>query len=247
MTAFPTQARPSRYVLGEDAAKYVITRSQFERPTLRIPPNGATFEWPLGLQGFRISGRVGNAQHLYLGDNAPVVQIVHRDARSFEMSGEFLGKTASQNARDLMEVVTSPNPQGYWILRLPAGIFPKEQLVVIDGYDFDHTPEDRTDSFSYTIAMIRTGVGNTISGQSDPDATNPPGGPTTNPPRGETGRTFTTRDGADTLRLIANIVYGDPSLWQQIYQKNKEFFDKFNIPLVKLQYVVLGPGMKLNV
>lgn len=202
----------------------------------------------MGLQGFRVSGRVGNAQHLYLGDNAPVVQVVHRDSRTFEMNGEFLGKTGSANIRALMEVVTAANPQGYWILRLPAGIFPKEQLVVIDSYDFDHPQDDLTESFNYSVTMIRTGVGNPIpDDNTGNNSTNTQGNTTTGSPRGEASRTFTTRDGANTLRLIANIVYGDPSLWQRIYEKNKTLFVNLNVPLAQLQFVILGPGMQLNV
>lgn len=247
MSAFPALARPGRYSPTEDPAKYVVNRTKFQRPTLRVAPNGLEFEWPLGLQGFRISGQIGVAQHLYLGDNAPVVQIVHRDSRTFEMSGEFLGATGAQNSRDLMEVVTAVAPQGYWILRLPAGIFPKEQMVVISGYDFDHPQEERMDSFTYTLSMIRTGVGAAIPGSTNIETDNVSGNTPTGPSRGTTNQTFTTRDGADTLRLIANIVYGNPNQWQLVYQKNKTYLDSLKYPLVQLQYVVFGPGLKFNV
>lgn len=251
MTAFPPTIRsgpPGQQQAGEnDNTKYLIGRSRFARPTLRAAPNGPMFEWPLGTEGIRVTGSVGIAQHMYLGDNAPVVQVVHRDARRFEMRGMFAGFTGSQNMRDLIEVITAPIPQGYWVLRLPATIFPREQLVVIEAYDFDHPDDDRTHSWSYSISMVRTGVGGQAPEDSSIDLGNVSGNTVVGQPRGQSARTFTTRSGADTLRLIANIAYGDPNQWRLVYEKNRIFFDRMDIPLTRLQYTILGPGMQLNV
>lgn len=254
MPSFPPTIRQAPgQASSRDPAKYLIARSKFVRPTLRAAPSGPEFEWPMGTEGVRISGTIGTAVHMYLGDNAPVVQVVHRDARQIEMRGQFMGFTGSQNMRDLIEVITAPIPQGYWILRLPAAVFPREQTVVIDTYDFDHPDDDRMQTWGYSISMTRTGVRglvpdeNGISGGSDISTGNTSGNTPTGPPKGQTSRTFTTRSGANTLRLIASAVYGDPNQWRQIYEKNKVFFDSFNQPLMTWQYAVLGPGMQLNV
>ncbi len=247
MSTFPPSARPGRRSPSGDAVKYVIDRARFVRPSLRVAPNGLKFEWPGGLEGIRVSGTVGIAQHLYLGDNAPVVQVVHRDSRRIELRGGFLGKTGSANMRGLIEVITSPIPQGYWILNLPAVVFPREQTVVVENYDYDHPEDDRNQSWNYSITMVRTGVGNTISDETSPVTTPPTGTPPSGDPKGVADKTFTTRSGAETLRTIANIVYGDPNKWRVIYEKNKQLFDSFKIPLLQLQYITLGPGFKVNV
>ena len=249
MTAYPQNIQTPFGQPGQsaDSAKYLIPRSKFVRPSIRVAPSGPEFEWPMGTEGFRISGQVGTAQHLYLGDNAPVVQVVHRDARTLQLSGMFMGKTAAQNLRDLIEVITAPIPQGYWILRLPAAIFPKEQTVVVETYEFDHPEEERNDSFSYAVSMARTGVGGLVPGESGISTGNTVGNTATGEPKGETNKTFTTRAGADTLRLVATTVYGDPSRWREIYNKNKTFFDKLKQPLAQLQYSQLDRGIKLNV
>ena len=250
MTAFPPTIRstPGQPV-SSDPAKYLIQRTRFVRPSLRVAPNGPEFEWPIGVEGIRVTGQVGVAQHLYLGDNAPVVQVVHRDARQIEMRGSFLGFTASQNLRDLLAVVTAAIPQGYWILRLPASIFPREQTVVIQSYDFDHPEDDRNQSWSYFISFVRTGVGGAIQDQtSSIVSANTVGNVNTinSPaPRGQANQVFITRSGANTLRLVASIVYGDPSKWRLVYDKNKQLFS--GISAVQVQYLTLQPGMKLNV
>ncbi len=245
--AFPPNARPGRWSAAGDTAKYVTDRSKFVRPSIRVAPNGLKFEWPVGLEGIRVAGSVGTAQHLYLGDNAAVVQVTHRDARRIELRGGFPGITGSGNMRDLIEVITSPAPQGYWILNLPSVVFPKEQMVVVTDYDFDHPEDDRTDSWNYSISLVRTGVGASILNENSSNGTRTSGSTSTAAPKGVTNNVFTTRSGADTLRLIANQVYGDPNQWRSIYDKNKTFLESLNFPLFQLQYVIFGPGFKFNV
>lgn len=256
MTSFPPTIRNTPgQPISRDPAKYLISRNNFVRPSLRVAPNGPLFEWPMGTEGIRVSGQAGLAQHMYLGDNAPVVQVVHRDSRRIEMRGQFMGFTGSQNMRDLIEVITASIPQGFWLLRLPAVIFPKEQAVVVESYDFDHSEEDRTETWDYAISMVRTGVGTVVQdstsfqsfelGNTQGNENNP--SVAVGAAKGEAGTTFTTRAGGDTLRLISAIVYGDPNQWKIIYEKNQTFFNSQKTPLAQLQYVVLQPGLKLNV
>ena len=254
MAAYPPVIRDS---LGEnrppgifndagDTAKYLIERRRFERASLRVPPKGPRYEWPIGVEGMGISGSPGLAIHNYLGDNAPSVQVVHRDARRFEMRGILPGNTGSENMRGLLDVITAVAPLGYWILSLPATIFTKEQQVVIENYTFDHPEGDFTGSWTYTISFIRTGVG---AKKSKPKTTGSPVNPvgsTAKPKKGKTNRIFTTKNGANTLRAVAKIVYGNPSRWREIYNKNRKLLSSLNLPLAQLQYKRLPYGMKLN-
>lgn len=254
MTAFPPTIGES---LGEnlppgifqtkgDSAKYIIERRRFERPTLRVPPSGPKYEWPLGVEGISISGSPGLAIHNYLGDNAPVVQIVHRDARRFEMRGMFPGDTGSENMRGLIAVIEAVPTLGYWILSMPASIFTKEQQVIIENYNFDHPEGDYTKSWAYSISFLRTGVG---AKKTKPKTTGSPVNPigsTKKPPKGKSNRVFTTKSGGNTLRAVAQLVYGNPGRWREIYNKNTKLLSSLGVPLAQLQYKRLPYGLKLN-
>lgn len=230
----------------EDPAKYVVGRARFERPSLFVPPKGPVFEFPVGAEGVRVSGSPGLAEHRYLGDNAPVVQITHRDARRIELRGMLPGLTGATNMQNLIDVITAIPTTGYWILTLPPGIFPRQQFVVVENYEFDHPEDEATDSWAYAISFIRTGVGKKIhKGKKTKTPVNPVG-TVSKPPRGVPTRTFTTKSGANTLRAVAKIVYGNPGRWQEIYNKNKNALARFNKPLLELQYFHLPYGIKLH-
>jgi len=236
--------KPGVFGRQVDPAQYIVERSRFQRPTLRIPPNGPKYEWPIGVEGLRIEGATGLAEHRYLGDNAPVVTVTHRDARRITLSGTFPGVTGATNMRDMLEVITSVAPKGYWILSLPSGIFPREQLVVIENYEVERDPEERSDGFSYSITMVRTGVGGkVVKKKSTASPTNPN---TKKPKKGKSNRSFTTKKGGNTLRAVSKIVYGNANKWQQIYSLNKAKLDKLGIPLHQLQYKHLAYGIKLS-
>lgn len=254
MTTFPPtigdslgETLPSGiFVTKGDTTKYLIQRRRFERPTLRIPPKGPKYEWPLGVEGISISGSPGLAIHNYLGDNAPVVQIVHRDSRRFALTGIFPGDTGSDNMRSLLGVIEAVAPLGYWILSMPATIFLKEQQVVIEDYNFDHPEDDFTGSWAYSISFIRTGVGARKAKKKTTRSPNNPIGSTRKPPKGKSNRIFTTKNGANTLRAVAAIVYGNANRWREIYNKNQKLLKSLNVPLAQLQYKRLPYGMKLN-
>lgn len=254
MASFPPVIResigedrpPGVFVSPGDTTKYLIERRRFERPTLRVPPKGPKYEWPVGVEGISINGNPGLAVHNYLGDNAPVVQIVHRDARRFEMRGTLPGDTGSENMRGLIAVIEAVAPLGYWILSVPATIFTKEQQVVIENYSFEHPEDDSTGSWNYSISFLRTGVG---ARKSKPRTTTSPVNPvgsTKKPKKGKSNRIFVTKNGANTLRAVAKLVYGNPNRWREIYNKNTKLLNSLNTPLAELQYKRLAYGLKLN-
>jgi hypothetical protein len=226
-----------------DTAKYVVDPSRFERPRLSIV-NGDEFEWPVGTEGVRIHGSASLAMHKYLGDNAVVVQVTHRDERHLEMSGEFPGITGAKNMRDLLEIIQADTPDDGKILTLP-GVFPKQQFVVIEDYDFSHDKDDRLDSWNYTVNFVKSGVGKKIvRGKVVASPVNPITSKKGN--RGTSGRVFTTRAGASTLRQVAQNVYSNSNRWRDIYDLNTAKLDALGIPTYLLPTKPLPLGMKLG-
>jgi len=215
-----------------------------------VPPKGPEFEWPNGIEGLRVQGQVGNARHKYIGDNADAVQVMHRDSRTFEMTGQFSGITGSQNVHELLDVITADSTVGYWLLYLPPGgssslVF-MEQQVNIEGYDFNHAQDDRMDSWDYTITFIRVGIGKKAK-----KITNIVGSPqnpagSKKPPKGKDSRTFTIHAGGRTLRAAAQLVYGNPERWNEIYKKNLKALNALKIPTHILPTKNLPLGMKLH-
>lgn len=232
------------FTAKEDPTKLLVGVQRFLRPSLSIPKSNVKFEWPLGLEGISVRGASGLSEHRYLGDNALVVQIVHRDARRLELTGEFGGKTGSDNMRELLAVITAQVPLGYWILKLPYDTVAKEYYVVVENYDFTHRAEDRNDSWEYSVNFIFTGVGAKLK---VPKKTAPPNNPiSSKKPKGKSNRVFTTKSGANTLRAIAKLVYGNANRWKEIYVKNQLKLSTLNVPLVQMQYKRLPYGWKLN-
>lgn len=251
MTAFPPvigqsvgEGTKAKGVFGRsvDPAKYVVERARFERPVIQIPPNGPKFEFPVGVEGITVAGQVGAATHRYLGDNATVMQVTHRDARTIELSGIFPGITGSSNMQDLLEVITAVAPRGYWNLTLPSSIFPRVQQVVVMDYSFDHPQEDRDDNWFYSISLARTGTGAKVKKSTK---TKSPSNPTSSV-KGKSPRIFTTTAGARTLRAVAQNVYKDATRWTEILNKNYKTLAALNTPLVQMQTKQLPLGMKLN-
>lgn len=253
MTAFPSVidnaigsgiTGPGVFGHEDDPAKYVIERRRFERPSISVP-GGPSFEWPLGVEGIVISGSATLAEHKYIGDNAVVLQVMHRDDRRIILSGMFAGVTGSENVRDLLEVVEADTPAAGKVLTLPAIILPKNQLVMVENYNFEHMQDDRNDSWTYTITLRRTGVRGLVK---KPKVINTPVNPNSKKPKnkGKSGRVFTVRNGARTLRAVAKIVYKNDLRWREIYNKNQKALNKLDTPLHELPIKTLPLGMKLE-
>lgn len=225
----------------EDTVKYLIPLSQIERPRLAIV-GGDEFVWPTGVEGARIRGSATLAVHKYLGDDATVVQVTHRDERHIELTGMFMGIDGIGNVRDLIEIIVAEAPDDGKLLTLP-GIYPKQQMVVVEEYDFSHAEDDRTDSWVYTLSFARTGVGRRIS-----TVVTSPVNPTTSKAsaRGTTGRVFVTRTGARTARQISQLVYGTPDRWRDIYDLNTSVFGANSIELYQVPTKPLPIGLSLH-
>jgi hypothetical protein len=235
--------KPGVFTGGTETHKFLIPKRRIEKPVLAIV-GGDQFVWEAGLEGISISGAATIAEHKYLGDNAVVGFVTHRDTGRIEMTGQFSGKTGAQNVRDLRQIITAVTPKTGKILTLPDRVFIKQQFVIVESYNFVHAQDDRTDSFDYTINFLMVGVGKKTKVTKK---TRPPSNPTSKKakPRGKTARVFITRDGVRTLRAVAKTVYGNADRWNEIYSKNLKVLKSLNVPLHTLQVKVLPVGLKL--
>jgi len=229
------------YRIGDDSAKYTIPPNWFEHPSLSVP-GGATFVWPLGIEGFRLTGTAQLGIHRYIGENEVVVQVTHASESRIEMSGEFPGKTGVVNMRALRDVIEAKTPEDGKLLRLP-GVFPLTQYVVIENWDFNHAEDDRTETVLYTVTFVKTGVGKRVKRRKE---ITPPPNPKRRANRGNGSQVFRVRDGARTLRKIAQLVYGGSNQWTHLYTLNTQTLNRLNIPLHQLPTRLLPIGLRLN-
>jgi hypothetical protein len=220
---------------GQDPARRLIPYSNLyhKRPTLESASK--VFTWPIGIEGLRRSGTAALGIHRYLGENSVDVQVLHKDESRIEMSGVFPGITGRQYMNSLIDVIMADTPERGKILHLP-GVFPREQYVVVENYDFSHDEDDRTHSWTYTITFVRIEVGKRVK---DPHGKPPPPQPgvkTNN--RGKAGRIFTIKDGVRTLKAVAKLKYGDADDWRKLLNANRQtlraYMGRHNISMHQL-------------
>lgn len=205
---------------GDDPSAYIVNYADFPHPSLGVP-GGPEFEWPLGTEGFRLSGSAALAIHRYIGDNDAVVQVSHRSETRIEMTGQFPGRTGVAHMRALRDVLEYPSPAEGKVLSLP-GINLKQWFVFAENWDFAHDEQDFTDSIDYTVSFVKVSVGKGLPGVRIDDPDPNPGVIRTAPnPKGKPGRYFTVQAGARSLRAISAKVYGDSRYWETLYNINK--------------------------
>lgn len=203
---------------GQDPARRLIPDSQLfhKRPSIQSGNN--VFVFPGGVEGFRQNGQALLARHYYIGDDDVDIQVIHLDEAHFELSGVFAGISSVDNMRELKSVIVSPTPDRGKILYLP-GLFERIQYVNVENYDFQHDPDDRTHSISYTITFVRTGLGKLIK---DPHGKPPiPNPGVKNKNKGKSHRQVKTQHGRQTLRQIAQFAYHNSNLWTRVLNLNE--------------------------
>lgn len=213
---------------GIDPAKYLISPGSVSAPgkhsagMLRharpyIVNGRSIFVFPVGTEGFRRQGTATLGLHKYIGDNTVDGVTTHYEEGRITLTGTFPGLTAQDCMVACINVLRTPTPDKGLILYAP-GVFEREQYVLAESWDFDHDPEDRTHSIAYEITLVRIGEGRSVS---DPHGAAPPPQPVAgSTTKGKAARIFVARDGAQTLRAIASIVYGDAAKWNQIVVLN---------------------------
>lgn len=219
---------------------------KFARPW--ISAGGLKFTWPVGAEGFRVSGTALLALHRYIGSNTAAAHVIHFNEGHIELSGTLPGLTSPSKMGTLQDVCMSRNKKQ---LSLP-GILPKVQYVVIETYEFAHDEGDRTNSITYTISMVRTGnTGGSSSGGSSSSSASKsvPNNPKKSP-SSKSSRVFTVTQGVDTFRLVADRVYGSADLWAKLVQLNQtKLIDNNpalkNVPPYALPYYRWPVGTKI--
>jgi hypothetical protein len=213
---------------GADDAGYIVGLERFERVRL-LHPQGKDYEWPLGMEGFDLSGSQQQGIHHYIGDNAPVVQVTHMDDARVTLSGVFPGSTGADNMQDLRSALRQIPPDDGFQLILPSSLTRdgdawRPLLVFIENYRFTHEEGDRSGTIAYEVNFIQVGTANRRLKK--PHTTAPPANPRDKKAkpkgRGATStRYFTVKAGYRTLRQIAKKVYGDADKWKKLYDLNK--------------------------
>lgn len=228
---------------SEDTAQYVVPLSKFQRPRLYVV-GGGEFEFPLGTEGLRLAGAATLAEHKYVSDNAPAIQVTHRDASTIEMTGVFPGLTGASNVRALKQLLVQVDPPDGKRLELP-GILTQAQKVVADSWDFSRAEDSQWD-FAYTVNFRIIGVGAAAKGTSpiSPAAPTGPKGST----KGQSIHTATVVQGLQTLRMMSFQVYGDPDRWKELYTENKPALSKLypSAQVASMPTKLLPLGMKLK-
>jgi len=241
---------PARYVVDPGDGLTKPGNLKHIRP--RLVSGAKSFRWPLGIEGFRVTGQAQLSLHHYLGGNTVDAQTLHREEGRIELTGTFPGLTSQVNMIMLRDVLRSQPPQKGMIL-FAQGVFEVEQFVIPESWDFTHEAGDGTHSIDYSVTLVRVGTGKPLPDPAGKPAPQNPGTKTN--PHGK-GKFFTVRVGVRTFRAIAKVVYGNADQWPRLMQLNQHiqgppYSDHggtpiSQIPLHKLPIVVWPLGIKIR-
>lgn len=232
---------------GADTARYLVDPGKITAPGRGSPGNlrhrrphlvsGAKiFVFPVGLEGFEVSGTALLGIHHYFSDNVVDVRTLHREEGRITLTGTFPGHTAFQNYVDCRDLLMSVPPDKGMIL-YAEGAFGREAFVVPENWRFGHDPGQQSDeSIDYSITLVRTGSGKPLP---DPTGTPPPPNPTGKQTPKAPPRTFAVRAGARTFKQIAAVVYGNPDRWTQLVDLNRNELNQLN----EFQQTAIPPFM----
>lgn len=231
------QAQVWKRGTGQDPAAYLVDPGSVAKPGKHKSGNLAharpyivngvkMFVFPVGTEGFRRSGQATLGLHRYLGSDAVDGRTMHYEEGRIELRGTFPGITSQQCKVDAIHVLTSVAPRSGMILYVP-GVFDREQFVLPETWDFNHTEDDRTHSIDFTISFVKISTGKMLN---DPRGTPPPPQPIRKTvPRGKASRTFRAKDGARSFQTIATLVYNNSGLWAKLAEMNQALIRKAGV------------------
>lgn len=212
--------------IEHDSARYLLTPDEdFSRPYLAVPGVNLAFIWPLGVEGFEIADQADLGKHKYLGTDKMDVDIVHGGETSISMSGIFPGWTAAANLRALRAVFYARSTAIGKILNLPY-IFQDLKYVICDNLRHSRPDDERLLDISYSVTFVVVGG----AGDRSPDQIDTPNQIPPAKIGGRTAQTFSSTNAVNSLRKIAQKVYGNSERWTDLYKLNGAWFDTRNIP-----------------
>jgi hypothetical protein len=214
--------------LGLDPAGYLIDPGSVTGPGQHSPgqlwnarpyivAGNTIFVFPVGVEGFNRAGTATIGSHKYLGDNSVDGVTTHYEEARITLRGTFPGITSHDTMVDCINILRAQTPDTGLVLYAP-GVFDREQYVLAETWEFDHTEDDRTHSIEYTITFLRIGEGRAVT---DPHGSTPNPNPEKRTiTKGKPTRLFVVKDGAQTFRAIAQKVYGNSDKWTQLVSIN---------------------------
>lgn len=225
----------------DDSAKYLLQPDlDFSRPYLAIPGTPRAFVWPLGIEGFELSGNTTLGIHRYLGEIELDVSIVHKDEMHIRLSGIFPGWTSVENMNALRKIYDADTPERGKILHLP-GILPELQYVTGENFTFSHADDERTQDIQYQISFVKHDSRPYRKGERPRKPY-----PVRKRPKGYGRRFFVVTARYNTLRKIAYKLWHNGNRWTELYILNGKWFDKRDIPTHSIPDYRLPRGMKVR-
>lgn len=221
---------PPKVIL--DTARFLLVPDRdFARPYIAVPGGGPTFVWPLGIEGFEVQDAAELGIHKYIGDVELDVEVTHRNQTNIVMTGIFPGHTSVKNMQALRTVFQAEQPPGGKILHLP-GVLSQAQFVACQTLTSAHGEDERTQDISYSLTVVRVGTGPSTQ-DSAPIVTASTGTPVA---RAAGSRSYHTTATINTLRKVAQVVYGDATRWTLLYSntQNASMINKKKIPTHKI-------------
>jgi hypothetical protein len=225
----------------DDSAAYILQPdADFDRPYLAIPGTPRAFVWPLGVEGFELSGNTALGIHKYLGELELDVSVVHKDETHIRLSGIFPGWTSVENMNALRAIYDADTPERGKILHLP-GILPELQYVTGENFTFTHADDDRTQDITYNISFVKSGSRPYRKGERPHKPA-----PVRKPPRGSGKRYYRVNSKHRSLRNIAYVLFHNSRRWTELFTLNHAFFDKNHIPSHQIPDYKLPLGFRVR-
>jgi hypothetical protein len=226
-----------------DSAVYMAKPGvEFYRPWISNP-NGRSFVWPGGVEGFtcRIDPNLGI--YRFLGGNAVAVDVTHRGQETITLGGVFPGYSSVDAFLTLRDLVYEELPDHGFILYVPH-LFTHTQRVFVQHASFDHPSAERTRDLTYSIDFIKVATGSIVKDPRIPTMIPNPGHHLS--PRGKPARVFVANAKINTLRKVARAKLKNAKRWDELYRKNEKFFKKNHVAMHKVPDYRLPQGTKIR-
>lgn len=216
-----------------DTAKFLIGPGTIRGPgdatpgqLMHIRPyitNGTRlFGFPVGPEGFRVSGNASVGLHRFIGGQKAAGNTIHFGEERVELTGIFPGITSVEHMHNCREILRSKQTSGIYLWA--PGVLDRMR-VLPENWDFGHDADDKTHSITYTISFVILDETRNVK---DPHG-KPPPEYGHKKPKGKPHKIFVVKSGARTFRAIAKLKYkkADKKSIQKLIQLNQGLLNKW--------------------